>query len=96
MPIAMNRARGTNLEIVIKLLTNFDTLTPKIFTMVRPTIKINEITSFAKSPLNAGTAAPNAVAKPTAMAAQAITVTIHFRTPTSKAQKSPNACFAYR
>ena len=96
MPIAMNKARGTNLEIVIKLLTNFDTLTPKIFTMVRPTIKINEITSFAKSPLNAGTAAPSAVAKPTAMAAQAITVTIHFRTPTSKAQKSPNACFAYR
>ena len=45
--------------------------------MVRPTIKINEITSFARSPLNAGTAAPNAVAKPTAMAAQAITVTIH-------------------
>ena len=90
----MNRVSGTNLEIVIKLLTNFDTLTPNIFTTVRPTIKINEMTSFAKSPLKAGTAAPNAVA--TAIAAHAITVTIHFRTPTSKAQKSPNACFAYR
>ena len=46
--------------------------------------------------LYTSTAAPNAVAKPTAIAAQAITVTIHFRTPTAKAQKSPNACFAYR
>ena len=79
---------------MIKLLTNLDTLTPNIFTMVSPTIKINEMTSFAKSPLKAGTAAPKAVAKPTAIAAQAITVTIHFKTPTSKAQKSPKACFA--
>ena len=94
--MAINRARGTSLEMVIKLLTNLDTLTPKIFTIVRPMIKIPEMTSFAKSLLNAGTAAPSAVAKPTAMAAQAITVTIHLRTPTSKAQKSPNACFAYR
>ena len=54
------------------------------------------MTSFAKSPLKAGTAAPNAVAKPTAIAAQAMTVTIHLRTPTSNAQKSPKACFAYR
>ena len=67
-----------------------------MFTIVKPTININEMTSFAKSPLKAGTAAPNAVAKPTAMAAQAITVTIHLRTPTSNPQKSPNACLAYR
>ena len=88
--------RGTNLEIVIKLLTNLDTLTPNMFTIVKPTINMKEMTSFAKSPLKTGTAAPNAVAKPTAIAAQAITVTIHLRTPTSNPQKSPNACLAYR
>ena len=96
IPMAINKAKGTSLEIVIKLLTTLETLTPNIFTIVKPMINIKEMTSFAKSLLKAGMAAPSAVAKPTAIAAQAITVTTHLRTPTSKPQKSPSACLAYR
>ena len=41
-----------------------------------------------------GNTLPNAVGKPTAIAAQAITIIAHFIKPTSKPTNSPKASFA--
>ena len=95
-PITINANKGTSLDTVIKLFNIFVILTPIILIIVNKTIIIVAMTSFIKSPDNAGIAAPKAVANPTAITAQAMRTTIHFKTPTSKPQKSPNACFAYK
>ena len=71
-------------------------LTPIILITVNKTMIIVAMTSFIKSPDSAGIAAPKAVANPTAITAQAMSTTIHLRTPTSNPQKSPKECFAYK
>ena len=95
-PMTMNANKGTNLDTVIKLFRILVILTPIILITVNKTMMIVAMTSFIKSPDSAGIAAPKAVANPTAITAQAMSTTIHLRTPTSNPQKSPKECFAYK
>ena len=84
------------METVIKSFKRFDVSTPNKFKTVKRMIITEAIIFLFISPPNIGKAAPKAVAKPTDMVAQAIMITTHFNTPTSKPQKSPRACFAYK
>ena len=94
--MTINANNGTNLDTVIKLFKILVMLTPIILITVNKTMMIVAMTSFIKSPDSAGMAAPKAVANPTAITAQAMSTTIHLRTPTSNPQKSPKECFAYK
>lgn len=82
-PTAIKTHKGTNLDMVMMLLRIFEILTPAIFMMVSPPMSTAAMRFFMVSPAKNGKAAPSAVAKPTAIAAQAMMVTTSFSTPTS-------------
>lgn len=91
----MKKINGNNLPIVTILLMILEILTPMIF-MIPSTTMINVAIIFLPISVLAGShTAPRAVAKPTAIADQAIVAMAHFIKPTSKPTKLPNASLAY-
>lgn len=91
--ISVKAIIGINLAIVITIVKIFEVLIPILLITDKKITKQMLINVFC--PSNAGKVWIRSFAKPAAIAAHAIIVTNHPRTPTLNPIKSPNAVFEY-